>query len=106
MHGFVEEGTTTTPFDMVVLNKTDRFRLALAAVERIPILAEFREPFRRFVDAKIAMHRQQITLHGIDLPEIEQWDWSAKTGQDALWAAVEKPGDPFLRTTNYSEDDQ
>jgi xylulose-5-phosphate/fructose-6-phosphate phosphoketolase len=75
VHGFCEEGTTTTPFDMVVLNRVDRFRLYLAVVERVPALAARREWARGFVADQLARHRAYIEEHGIDLPEIVNWRW-------------------------------
>ena len=81
VHGFQEEGTTTTPFDMVVLNRVDRFRLFAAVVERVPQLAAFREQAHAFVEAQLEAHRRHITEHGIDLPEILNWRWTG--GQDA-----------------------
>jgi xylulose-5-phosphate/fructose-6-phosphate phosphoketolase len=77
VHGFAEEGTTTTPFDMVVLNRTDRFRLALAVVERVPSLASHRADARRAVERKLDAHRAYIDQHGIDLPDILNWTWAA-----------------------------
>jgi xylulose-5-phosphate/fructose-6-phosphate phosphoketolase len=78
VHGFAEEGTTTTPFDMVVLNRTDRFRLALAVVERVPSLASHRADARRAVERKLDAHRAYINQHGIDLPDILNWTWAAQ----------------------------
>jgi xylulose-5-phosphate/fructose-6-phosphate phosphoketolase len=103
VHGFMEEGTTTTPFDMVVLNKTDRYRLALAAVDRIPALSEFRADFRTFVENKIALHRDYIGQHGIDLPEILNWTWSSIPDRDELWTKASEFSDPFLKTMDYRE---
>ena len=76
VHGFQEEGTTTTPFDMAVLNELDRFHLALAVVTRVPSLAGRREQFARFVADRLAVHSSYIRLHGEDLPEILDWKWS------------------------------
>jgi len=75
VHGFAEEGTTTTPFDMAVLNRIDRFSLALAVVERVPSLAQHRDAIRRAVADKLADHRAYIEEHGIDMPEILGWTW-------------------------------
>ena len=78
VHGFAEEGTTTTPFDMVVLNRTDRFRLALAVVERVPSLASHRADARRAVERELDAHRAYINQHGIDLPDILNWTWATQ----------------------------
>jgi xylulose-5-phosphate/fructose-6-phosphate phosphoketolase len=75
VHGFREEGTTTTPFDMVVLNRIDRFRLFLAVVERVPALAPQRDLAQRFVADALARHRRHIEERGVDLPEIADWRW-------------------------------
>jgi xylulose-5-phosphate/fructose-6-phosphate phosphoketolase len=79
VHGFREEGTTTTPFDMVVLNQLDRFRLLAAVVERVPQLAPFRDSVRQFVAQKLGAHQRHIEAHGIDLPEILDWRWGGAT---------------------------
>jgi len=76
VHGYREEGTTTTPFDMTVINELDRFHLAKAVVDRVPRLAERREAFSRFVDDKLAEHFAYIREHGDDLPEILNWRWT------------------------------
>ncbi len=75
VHGYQEEGTTTTPFDMVVLNNLDRFRLAGDAIERVPRLAEKAGPARQWLSDKLLEHKAYIREHGIDLPEIRDWKW-------------------------------
>jgi xylulose-5-phosphate/fructose-6-phosphate phosphoketolase len=75
VHGYQEEGTTTTPFDMTVLNGLDRFHLARAVVDRVPSLAASREEFARFVEDKLAEHDAYIRENGEDLPEIRNWRW-------------------------------
>jgi xylulose-5-phosphate/fructose-6-phosphate phosphoketolase len=78
VHGFKEEGTTTTPFDMVVLNDLDRFHLAADVIEHAKAL-----PRRAAADAtavirqKLAEHKRHIAKHGEDLPEIRGWKWSS-----------------------------
>ncbi|MDM5175672.1 phosphoketolase family protein [Massilia sp. DJPM01] len=76
VHGFREEGTTTTPFDMTVLNGIDRFHLFAAIVERVAALAPARAAARQFVAARLDAHRRHIEQYGIDLPEILDWRWS------------------------------
>lgn len=80
VHGYQEEGTTTTPFDMVVLNQLDRFHLAIAAIARLPdrggaagerAVARFRE--------RLAAHRAYIVENGEDMPEIRDWTWPSTT---------------------------
>ena len=75
VHGFKEEGTTTTPFDMVVLNEMDRFRLFGDAVARLPQLSDHVEGVRGFIAGKLRAHQQYIVEHGEDMPEIRDWHW-------------------------------
>ncbi|HEY0331709.1 MAG TPA: phosphoketolase family protein [Rhodopseudomonas sp.] len=77
VRGYKEEGTTTTPFDMVVLNDLDRYRLALDAISRIPRLAgKLEAATARYWDS-IQRHKLYIGEHGDDLPEIVDWRWTA-----------------------------
>jgi xylulose-5-phosphate/fructose-6-phosphate phosphoketolase len=76
VRGYLEEGTTTTPFDMVVLNHMDRFRLALDVVQRVPRLEGMGGRARdRFEDA-LRRHKAYVMEHGEDLPEVRNWTWS------------------------------
>ena len=75
VHGYQEEGTTTTPFDMTVLNGLDRFHLAKAVVERVPSLAAAREEFACAIEGKLSEHHVHIRKNGEDLPEIRNWRW-------------------------------
>ena len=75
VHGFKEEGTTTTPFDMVVLNQLDRYHLFLDAIQRVPKLANRRPYMRQWVDEKLLAHKEYIERFGDDLPEIREWKW-------------------------------
>ncbi|MFA6916829.1 MAG: phosphoketolase family protein [Parachlamydiales bacterium] len=75
VRGYMEEGTTTTPFDMVVLNKIDRFSLAMDALERIPRFEKLRAYMRDFVMGKHIDHKNYIHTHGDDMPEIKNWKW-------------------------------
>ncbi|RUV74808.1 MAG: phosphoketolase family protein [Mesorhizobium sp.] len=76
VHGFREEGTTTTPFDMVVLNQLDRFNLALAAIARVPGLADRAGGLVADLKRRLAEHKSYIREHGDDMPEIRNWNWS------------------------------
>ena len=77
VRGYKEEGTTTTPFDMVVLNDLDRYRLALDAIERIPRLAgRVPEETARYW-ATMERHKLYIAEHGDDMPEVLDWRWPA-----------------------------
>jgi xylulose-5-phosphate/fructose-6-phosphate phosphoketolase len=77
VRGYKEEGTTTTPFDMVVLNNMDRFQLELDAINRIPRLAPLREEAKRRYSESIKRHKAYVTEHGEDLPEVRDWKWAA-----------------------------
>jgi xylulose-5-phosphate/fructose-6-phosphate phosphoketolase len=78
VRGFSEEGTTTTPFDMVVLNGLDRFHLAIEAIERVPGLgvaaAHVKQQFR---DALLE-HSRYVREHGEDMPQIRDWLWPGR----------------------------
>jgi len=75
VRGYKEEGRTTTPFDMVVLNDLDRYHLALDAIERVPSLSAIRGYMRGFFESKLLQHKEYIDEHGEDLPEIRDWKW-------------------------------
>jgi xylulose-5-phosphate/fructose-6-phosphate phosphoketolase len=75
VRGFKEEGSTTTPFDMTVLNDLDRFNLVMDVIKRaLPNDAAAAE-LRDWCEAKLLEHRRYITEHGQDLPEIRDWVW-------------------------------
>ena len=78
VRGFIEEGTTTTPFDMVVLNELDRFHLALEVIERVPGLAAQAGALRVALADKLAQHSAYVRAHGQDMPEIEGWVWTGR----------------------------
>jgi len=77
VHGFEEEGTTTTPFDMVVLNHLDRYQLALDAIRWIPRLASQVEAATERYWTTMERHKLHIGEHGEDMPEVRDWCWSA-----------------------------
>jgi len=79
VRGFIEEGTTTTPFDMVVLNKLDRFHLAMDVIERVPGLASKAAHATQHFRDKLTEHRNYVNRHGEDMPEIQRWSWPYKT---------------------------
>ena len=76
VRGYKEEGTTTTPFDMVVLNNLDRYQLALDAIRRIPRLAHLVPQATTRYEAIIARHKRYIGEHGDDMPEVRDWRWT------------------------------
>jgi len=75
VRGYKEEGTTTTPFDMTVLNDLDRFHLAGDVVDRVPRLQRVGAHLKQFLRNKLVEHKQYIREHGDDLPEIRDWKW-------------------------------
>src|SRR5713101_1824229 len=75
VRGYKEEGTTTTPFDMTVLNDLDRFHLAGDVVDRVPELQRVGGHFKQFLRNKLVEHKQYIRERGEDLPEIQNWKW-------------------------------
>jgi xylulose-5-phosphate/fructose-6-phosphate phosphoketolase len=75
VHGYREEGTTTTPFDMAVLNGLDRFHLALDVIDRLPQLGSRAAYFRQAIRDRLIDHKQYIDEHGEDMPEITGWRW-------------------------------
>ena len=77
VRGYKEEGTTTTPFDMVVLNDLDRYHLVHEMVRRSQTLSHHLVRITEFTDRKLAEHKQYIREHGQDMPEILNWKWDA-----------------------------
>jgi len=75
VRGYKEEGTTTTHFDMAVLNDLDRFHLAADVVDRVPRLAAIGAHFKQYVRDKLVEHKQYIARHGEDMPEVRDWKW-------------------------------
>ncbi|MFF5229909.1 phosphoketolase [Dactylosporangium sp. NPDC000521] len=80
VRGYIEEGTTTTPFDMCVLNGIDRFDLAIDVIDRVPRLQATAGHYRERLRNKLIEHRQYIRTHGEDLPEVRNWQWSQEPG--------------------------
>jgi len=77
VRGYKEEGTTTTPFDMVVLNDLDRFHLVADVIDRVPKLGYKAAYLKQAVRDKLIEHRQYINTNGDDMPEIRNWKWGA-----------------------------
>jgi len=75
VRGYKEEGTTTTPFDMVVLNALDRFHLAADVIARVPALGPRAAYAQQAIRDKLIEHKQYIERHGEDMPEIRNWRW-------------------------------
>jgi len=75
VRGYKEEGTTTTPFDMVVRNDLDRFHLFMDVVDRVPALAERAGHLHQLMRDRLVEHHEYILEHGEDMPSISQWKW-------------------------------
>jgi xylulose-5-phosphate/fructose-6-phosphate phosphoketolase len=75
VRGYKEEGTTTTPFDMTVLNEIDRYHLAGDVVDRVPRLQRVGAHFKQYLRNQLVEHKCYIEQHGDDLPEIRDWTW-------------------------------
>ena len=82
VRGFIEEGTTTTPFDMVVLNELDRFHLAIEAIDRVPGLVTRAAAAKQAFRDRLTAHKLYIREHGEDMPEIQGWKWPYETRQE------------------------
>jgi xylulose-5-phosphate/fructose-6-phosphate phosphoketolase len=75
VRGFKEEGSTTTPFDMAVLNDLDRFHLVIDTLDRLPRSSARGDALKQRLQQKLIDHRSYIEAHGEDLPEILGWRW-------------------------------
>lgn len=75
VRGYKEEGTTTTPFDMTVLNELDRFNLVDDVIDRVHRLQNQAAHVKDWLHNKLIEHKQYITVHGEDMPEIRNWKW-------------------------------
>ena len=77
VRGYKEEGTTTTPFDMVVQNDLDRFHLVADVIDRVPKLGYLAAYAKQAIRDKRVDHKTYIATHGDDMPEIRDWKWPA-----------------------------
>ncbi|MCA3934321.1 MAG: phosphoketolase, partial [Burkholderia sp.] len=80
VHGFIEEGTTTTPFDMTVLNRVDRFHLCEAVLDHVGEQVQAGAHFRQYLRDRLVEHRRHVDRYGDDLTEIRDWRWQATPG--------------------------
>jgi len=76
VRGYKEEGTTTTPFDMVVRNDMDRFHLVADVIHRVPKLGHLVADAKQTLRDKLLEHKEYITTYGDDLPEVRDWRWT------------------------------
>jgi len=75
VRGYKEEGTTTTPFDMCVLNDIDRFNLVADVIDRVPKLGPMAAYAKQAIRDKLIEHKQYIYRYGEDMPEVREWVW-------------------------------
>jgi xylulose-5-phosphate/fructose-6-phosphate phosphoketolase len=75
VRGYKEEGTTTTPFDMTVLNDLDRYHLAMDVIDRVPRIQKIAAHQKQALRNKLIEHKLYIAVHGDDLPEVRDWKW-------------------------------
>jgi xylulose-5-phosphate/fructose-6-phosphate phosphoketolase len=80
VRGYKEEGTTSTPFNMCVMNDVDRFHLVGDVIDRVPSLGQRAAYAKQAIRDKLIEHREYIRRYGDDMPEIKGWTW----GQSAL----------------------
>ena len=73
MRGFIEQGTTTTPFDMVVRNRTSRYHLVLDVLNNLRVTRRGSGDLMRYCEAQLARHSAFIVEHLQDLPEVREW---------------------------------
>ena len=90
VRGFKEEGTTSTPFDMVVMNDLDRFHLVADVIDRVLALGPRAAYAKQALRDKLLEHRQYIGRHGEDLPEIRNWKWSSPKGGNSACRPVSR----------------
>jgi xylulose-5-phosphate/fructose-6-phosphate phosphoketolase len=84
VRGFKEEGTTTTPFDMVMLNDIDRYKLVIDVLDRVPGLAEREGSLRQQMQDSRSRARAYTRSHGEDIPEVTEWSWGGASSASAF----------------------
>ena len=82
VRGYKEEGTTTTPFDMTVMNQLDRFNLAIDVIDRVPRLQPRAGHVREALRNKLIEHRIYVRRYGEDMPEVREWQWTREPGPE------------------------
>jgi len=89
VRGYKEEGTTSTPFDMVVMNDLDRFHLVGDVVDRLPQLGSRAAYAKQAIQEKLVEHKQYIAKYGEDMPEITNWLWGQGSGKGKRRSSTE-----------------
>ncbi len=84
VRGYKEEGTTTTPFDMVVMNDLDRFHLVGDVIDRLPNLQSKAAYVKQWIHEKLIDHKRYIREHGEDLPELREWKWKPDNKNESV----------------------
>ena len=82
VHGYLEEGTITTPFDMRVQNKIDRYHLVMDALKYLPELGDKRTSLNEWCKNKLVEHAEYIKEYGEDMPDVKNWTWSNSIKED------------------------
>ena len=80
VRGYMEEGSTTTPFDMVVRNRLDRFHLVGDVIDSVPGLGAAAAYAKQAIRDKLVEHQRHIAAYGTDMPEVADWRWPAAAG--------------------------
>jgi xylulose-5-phosphate/fructose-6-phosphate phosphoketolase len=91
VRGYKEEGTTTTPFDMVVRNDLDRFHLAGDVIDRVPKLGYLCAYAKQAIRDRLIDHKEYIAEHGEDMPEIRGWSWPYQDAEEGTGAPRANP---------------
>ena len=93
VRGYKEEGTTSTPFDMCVMNDIDRFHLVGDVIDRVPKLGARAAYAKQAIRDKLIEHKQYIARYGDDMPEIANWSWGQEAAQESgLGRALDRGG--------------
>ena len=83
VRGYKEEGTTSTPFDMCVMNDIDRFHLVGDVIDRVPKLGARAAYAKQAIRDRLIEHKQYIARYGDDMPEIANWSWGREAAQES-----------------------
>lgn len=96
--GFKEEGPTSTPFDMVVMNDLDYFHLVADVIDRVPSLGYCTAYDKQAIQDTLIEHKQYIARHGQDPPELRNWKWKTINQKWKTYDATEHTNQPSHRS--------